>query len=175
MTTDDKDAEVYAFTPPPPRSGDSPRPRRRRSSRLTKTAAGLAVILGAGAGGAAVASATSSGPPTNTPAASASPTTTSSAPNSAFRGGPGRRGFFFPAGPGPIAFGSGFAGPDGAIHGSLTVKGPNGGYETVDTQYGTAEAVSSSSITVKSADGFSQTYTVSASTVVAPARTASSP
>jgi hypothetical protein len=68
-----------------------------------------------------------------------------------------------------MAFGSfGSAGPNGAIHGTFTVKGPNGGYETVDTQYGTAEAVSSSSITVKSADGFSQTYTVSSTTVVGP-------
>jgi hypothetical protein len=57
-------------------------------------------------------------------------------------------------------------GPAGAIHGSFTVKGPRGAYETIDTQYGTAEAVSSSSITVKSEDGFSQTYVVSSSTIV---------
>lgn len=66
---------------------------------------------------------------------------------------------------GPGVFGFGL-GPAGAIHGTFTVKGPNGTYETIDTQYGTAEAVSSSSITVKSADGFSQTYAVSSSTVV---------
>jgi Domain of unknown function (DUF5666) len=66
-----------------------------------------------------------------------------------------------------MAFGLfGIGGPDAPIHCTFTIKGPNGSYETVDTQYGTAEAVSSSSITVKSADGFSQTYTVSSSTVV---------
>ncbi len=166
MSTDDKDAELYPFTPPPPRSGAAP--RRRRHSRLTKTAAGLAVILGTGAGAAAVASATSPGAGSNTPAASASASTTtpSRVP------GPPRRGFFGPgggpAGPGAVGgFGiMGLGGPNGAIHGSFTVKGPKGAYETIDTQYGTAESVSSSSITVKSDDGFSQTYTVGSSTVV---------
>jgi len=52
------------------------------------------------------------------------------------------------------------------VHASWTVKAANGTYQTIDTQYGTAEAVSSSSITVKSADGFSQTYDVSSSTIV---------
>ena len=166
MNDDDKDAELYPFTPPPPRPGGTPRKPHRRS-RLTKTAAGLAVILGAGAGAAAVASATTSGAGPSAPAASASasPTTPPGAP------GPFRRGFFGPGqgGPagmgGPGVFGIG-VGPAGAIHGTFTVKGPNGTYETIDTQYGTAEAVSSSSITVKSADGFSQTYVVSSSTVV---------
>ncbi len=163
MSDDDKDAELYQFTPLPPRTGAAP--RRRRRSRLTKTAAGLAVILGAGAGGAAVASATSAGPASNTPAASASasPTTTPREP------GPGRRGFF-PPGPGPQSLPGGapfgMFGMGGTIHGSFTVKGPSGTYETFDTQYGTAEAVSSSSITVKSADGFSQTYAVGSSTIV---------
>jgi hypothetical protein len=163
MSDDDKDAEFYQFTPPPPRPGVAPRPRRR--SRLTKTAAGLAVILGAGAGGAAVASATSAGPGSSTPAASASasPTNPPRAP------GPVRRGFF-PPGPGPDAQPGagplGMFGMGGTIHGSFTVKGPSGTYETIDTQYGTAEAVSSSSITVKSADGFSQTYVIGSSTIV---------
>jgi hypothetical protein len=168
MTDDKKDAELYQFTPAPPRPGGRPRKPRRR--RLTKTAAGLAVILGAGAGGAAVASATSAGASTNTPAASATPSTSTSpgapVPFRRFPAGPGSA----PAmGPGAMlpfgALGGGF-GSAGAIHGTFTVKGPNGSYETIDTQYGTAEAVSSSSITVKSADGFSQTYTVGSSTVV---------
>jgi hypothetical protein len=160
MNEDDKDAELYQFTPPPPRPNGAPRKPRRR--RLTKTAAGLAVILGAGAGGAAVASATSAGPASNTPAASAP------APGTNASRGPGglRRGFLPP---GPMAAGplGGFGmGLGGAIHGSFTVKGPSGTYETIDTQYGTAEAVSSSSITVKSADGFSQSYSVDSSTIV---------
>lgn len=163
MNDDDKDAELYQFTPPPPRPGGAPRKPRRR--RLTKTAAGLAVILGAGAGGAAVASATSAGPASNTPAASAP------APGTNSSRGPGglRRGFLPPGPGGPMAVGpiGGFGmGLGGAIHGSFTVKGPSGTYETIDTQYGTAEAVSSSSITVKSADGFSQSYSVDSSTIV---------
>jgi hypothetical protein len=163
MNDDDKDAELYQFTPPPPRPGGAPRKPRRR--RLTKTAAGLAVILGAGAGGAAVASATSAGPASNTPAASAPAPGTNSARGP---GGP-RRGFFPPGQGGPMAAGplGGLGmGLGGAIHGSFTVKGPSGNYETIDTQYGTAEAVSSGSITVKSADGFSQSYAVDSSTIV---------
>jgi len=60
----------------------------------------------------------------------------------------------------------GLFGPDGVIHGSYTIKGPSGDYETIDTQYGTAGSVSAGSITVTSADGYKQTYTVDSSTVV---------
>jgi hypothetical protein len=60
----------------------------------------------------------------------------------------------------------GGTGVNGVVHGSFTIKGPDGKYETIDTQFGTAEAVSSNSITVKSADGFSQTYQVGSGTVV---------
>jgi hypothetical protein len=187
MSNDHKDADLYPFTPPPPPPGFSARKPRR--SRLTKTAAGLAVILGAGAGAAAVASATTSSPAT--PAAASSSTTTTT-PSTA----PGRvhRGFF--GGPvgqgGPAAFGAfagkaangpvggfrgpgglggmstlgGLFGPDGVIHGTYTLKGPNGDYETIDTQYGKAGSVSEGSITVTSADGYVQVYTVDSSTVV---------
>lgn len=184
MSNDDRDAELYPFTPPPPPPGAGARKPRR--SRLTKTAAGLAVILGAGAGAAAVASATTSSP---TPAVtSASPTTTTPSttpgrgPRSFFggrfaQGGPAGflpniGGLRAPAGSGRFGgfggfFGLGGAlGPNGAIHGTFTIKGPNGSYETIATQYGTAGTVTASSITVKSADGFSQTYTVDPSTVV---------
>jgi hypothetical protein len=54
----------------------------------------------------------------------------------------------------------------GVVHASYTFKDAQGTYETMDTQTGTAEAVSSSSITVQSADGFSQVYQVSSSTLV---------
>jgi len=60
----------------------------------------------------------------------------------------------------------GLLGPGGVVHGTFTLKGPNGDYETIDTQYGTAGNVTAGSITVTSADGFSQTYTVDSSTVV---------
>ena len=42
----------------------------------------------------------------------------------------------------------------------------NGGYRTVDQQVGDVTSVSSDSITVKSADGFSKTYSIDQNTVV---------
>jgi hypothetical protein len=176
MTTDNQDGNLYPFTPPPPPpAGPSPsgRARRPRPSRLTKTAAGLVLILGAGAGAAAVASATTSGTNSNPAGASATTTPSGSANNGPSTAPvPRNRRSFGPGMPGgPMRF-FGFGGldmgigPGGAIHASYTVKGPNGNYETIDTQYGTAADVSSGSITVKSADGFSQTYTVGSSTVV---------
>ena len=57
-------------------------------------------------------------------------------------------------------------GPGGVVHGQVTVPKSGGGYQTVDVQRGTVTAVSSSSITVKSADGYSATYAVSSSTEV---------
>ena len=59
-------------------------------------------------------------------------------------------------------FGLGF----GAIHGEFTVTAPGGGYETLATQRGTVTAVSSSSITLKSADGFTRSYAIGANTLV---------
>ena len=47
------------------------------------------------------------------------------------------------------------------------VPKPHGGYQTIDTQRGKVTAVSSSSITVKSADGYTKTYQVTHSTDVA--------
>jgi hypothetical protein len=43
---------------------------------------------------------------------------------------------------------------------------PGGGYRTIDTQRGTVTAVSGSSITVKSSDGYIKTYQVTSSTHV---------
>ena len=54
----------------------------------------------------------------------------------------------------------------GAIHGEFVAPDGSGGYRTVDTQTGNATSVSSDSITVKSADGFTKTYQVSSSTNV---------
>jgi hypothetical protein len=59
----------------------------------------------------------------------------------------------------------------GGLHGEFTVKKPDGsGYETVATQTGQVTAVSPSSITVKSEDGFSRTYSVDENTVVGSGR-----
>lgn len=77
---------------------------------------------------------------------------------------PGRH-FGFPGGfPGPIGFG--FGGAGGALHGQFVIAKSGGGYQTVDVQRGKVTAVSSSSITVKSTDGFSATYAVAGSTIV---------
>ncbi len=72
-------------------------------------------------------------------------------------GGPGM-------GPG-MGMGKGMAGGF-AIHGSFVTPKQGGGYQTVDTQRGTVTGVSATSITVKSVDGFTATYTVSATTRV---------
>jgi hypothetical protein len=68
---------------------------------------------------------------------------------------------------GPGLFGHGGFGPGfGAIHGEFTTPAPGGGYQTLATQRGTVTAVSPSSITVKSEDGFARTYGVDGNTVV---------
>jgi len=174
----------------------SPTPKRRarssRRSRITKTAAGLALVMGTGTGVAAVVVATSSSPRASLAAASSATTTTdpasttttspaatttttpSNSPAVTTPSVPGELGRprFFGGGRFGLGVGPGFLGPimgmgqGGVVHASYTFKGPNGDYETVDTQYGTAQAVSSSSITVKSADGFSQTYEVGSGTLV---------
>ena len=82
-----------------------------------------------------------------------------------------------PQGPRGGRMGPGFGGPGGrpgmgigmamgGIHGEFTTKAPGGGYQTVATQRGEATAVSAGSITVKSEDGFSRTYTVDDNTLV---------
>jgi hypothetical protein len=54
----------------------------------------------------------------------------------------------------------------GAIHGTFVTPKQGGGYQTVDTQQGTVTAVSTTSITVTSSDGFTKTYLVTADTIV---------
>lgn len=51
------------------------------------------------------------------------------------------------------------------LHGELTVQGKDG-VKTVDTQLGVITAVSSSSLDVKSSDGYTQTWTLTAETKV---------
>jgi hypothetical protein len=52
------------------------------------------------------------------------------------------------------------------LHGSAVIAKSGGGSETVDVQRGTVTEVSSSSITVKSSDGYTFTYAVNSSTFV---------
>jgi hypothetical protein len=68
-------------------------------------------------------------------------------------------------------FGMGGFGRFGGIHGEFTIRKPDGtGFQTVATQTGEVTAVSPSSITVKSEDGFSRTYSVDENTVVGAGR-----
>lgn len=147
--------------------GDNPpgTTRKRHHSRVTKTAAGLALVLGAGAG-AVVMTTTSGGVAklASSTARTSAARPARDAPGGGFAwamDGSGPRGRFHPGR--SLAFPG--VGAGGVVHGSYTVRGPNG-YETLDTQVGTVEAVSSSSVTVKSADGYSQKYSVVATTVV---------
>ncbi len=65
-------------------------------------------------------------------------------------------------GPGLVA--GGFAGR--GLHGSFVVEDPDGGYQTVLTQQGTATDVSETSITVRSDDGFVATYRLTDESIV---------
>jgi hypothetical protein len=58
----------------------------------------------------------------------------------------------------------------GALHGTLVRPKPGGGTVTVEIQNGAVTAVSQSSITLKSDDGFTRTYGVTSSTSVAARR-----
>ena len=117
----------------------SKRPRSWRSFLL----AGVAVVAMAGGAGVAVAVG-SSGAPANA-------ATTASQVQS----------------PTPIHPGmGGMGGHLPIIHGQAVLAKRGGGYQTVDYQRGAVTAVSTGSITVKSTDGFTQTYVITGSTIV---------
>jgi hypothetical protein len=73
-----------------------------------------------------------------------------------------------PPGGGPFAFGGpgALGGLFGAVHGTAVVPKPGGGYQTIAFQNGKVTAVSSTSVTLHSADGYSRTYQVTSSTLV---------
>ena len=130
----------------------------RSWSRRPYILAGVAVAALLGGAGAALAATNSPGPLASPSAAAATP-----APLPMPSGQqPGR------PGPGYRRFGGGFGfgGLFGALHGQLVVAKPGGGYQTVDVQTGQVTAVSTASITLKSADGFTRSYTVTSSTLV---------
>ena len=124
----------------------------RSRTRRPYILAGVAVAALLGGAGAALAS-TDSGTPAAQSSVAATP-----APS------PGQPGT---AGPGARHFGGGFRfGMFGALHGQFVMAKPGGGYQTVDVQNGQVTAVSSTSITLKSSDGFTHSYTISGSTIV---------
>jgi hypothetical protein len=73
---------------------------------------------------------------------------------------PGQGGDFAPNGLGGMG-----SGVSAAVHSEYVVE-ENGQYVTKVAQLGTVSAVSSGSVTVKSSDGFTRTYTLSGETVV---------
>jgi hypothetical protein len=124
----------------------------------------LGVLAGAGA---AVAATSSSGQPAAPGAsASSSPSPSPSAVRPHF---PPKGSWRMPApGGGPFAFGGpgALGGLFGAVHGTVVVPKSGGGYQTVAFQNGKVTAVSSTSITLHSADGYSHSYQVTSSTLV---------
>lgn len=132
-------------------------PRRRfpRSLLLVGTTA-LVVVTGAGVAAAAVLSPSPAPTPTATDTAtpSASPSGTPSETTPGHGRGWGRK--------------MGFGGP--ALHGEFVVPDGQGTYATIATQNGEVTAVDQDSITVKSEDGYSRTYTLTEDTLVNAAR-----
>lgn len=74
-------------------------------------------------------------------------------------GGPALRPGFGPGG-GPMGLLGGLAGGGKLLHGEATVGKPGGGTNVLRFQNGTISAINGSTMTVKSTDGFSATYTV---------------
>jgi hypothetical protein len=144
---------------------------RSREARLRPILV-LAVASIALAGGAGIAyAATHAGNKTaadSTPASQLQAPAASPSPSAGpWHGGHGPGGF---GGFGRMGGFGGFGGPGlgfgDVLHGQFTTPKAGGGYQTVDVQRGTVTAVSTSSITVKSADGYSATYAVTSSTEV---------
>ncbi|HZN14809.1 MAG TPA: DUF5666 domain-containing protein [Acidimicrobiales bacterium] len=90
-------------------------------------------------------------------AAAQTDTSTSTAPT------PGVAGTAIAGKPGP---GGPHFGMGGGIHGEFVTPKDGGGYQTVATQVGEVTAVSASSITLKSADGYTKAYAVNDNTMV---------
>jgi hypothetical protein len=137
---------------------------RHRAAARPLVFAGVAAVAlagGAGAGYAATHSHSAANTPAAVVAAGSTPTPTPSASKGNGKTPFIHRGFRF----GGIGLGLGpFGG--GVVHGQVTVPKSGGGYQTLDIQDGTVTAVSSTSVTVKSADGFVASYSVTSNTLV---------
>jgi hypothetical protein len=126
-------------------------PSPRWSKRQTLAAVGIAVVIG-GLGGAAIFAATGGD------ARASGPGRHGGQWGPGGPGGPpGGPGGWQPAGPGGPG---GPAGPGRAapLHGEFVVSGETGGFVTELTQTGVVTSISATSLTAKSADGFTQTY-----------------
>ena len=143
----------------------------RSRSRVGTGVAIAAVAIGAiGLGGVAYAATTSGSSPSpsakpgyGSPAQPGSGGANGYAPR---QGGGMPGGMMGDRGRGGMGMGGLGMGLGGAIHGTVVTPKQGGGYQTVDGQRGTVTDVSSTSITVKSEDGFTKTYVVTADTLV---------
>lgn len=157
-------------------------PKRKLSlrGRALKVGVGIGAAAGVAVGAALIAgAATSSGSTpqtsstTGSSAASPSDSSSSSSSSTTTPSNTPSNGSTNVPGPGPrsgYAFGPGMGAGGPVIHGQYTVQGPNG-YETLDTRTGTVSDVSNTSgstwsLTVKSSDGTSATFTVDSGTSV---------
>lgn len=151
MNSDTTSPSLAAQHSPDEPTWGAPRPHRGWSSRQTLAAVGVAAVIAA-FGGAAIYAATSGG------ANDMGRSWHGRGPGDPGFGGPGFGGQGFggqgPGGPG------GWNPPAAALHGEFVVPDGNGAYTTVLTQTGVLTAVSDTSITAKSADGFTQIYTI---------------
>jgi hypothetical protein len=130
-------------------------------SRRPYIIAGVVVAALLGGAGAALAATDSPLPAASSSAAVTNPSSSPAPPGAAPPGAPAFR--HLGRGPG---FGANLFGMFGALHGQFVVAKSGGGYQTIDVQSGQVTAVSSTSITIKSADGFTKSYPVASSTLV---------
>jgi len=130
----------------------------RRTRRLPRSITAIAVALGLTLGAAGIAA-----------AASPSPAPSGKAPAVAGASGDGERMGRKLGHRGDKHRGDKPRGPRGmgrALHGEVVVGDGKGGFRTVAFQRGEVTAVSATAITVKSADGFSRSYALTATTKV---------
>jgi hypothetical protein len=139
----------------------------RSGIRMRRVAAAAATGLGLTLGAAGIAAAASD--PTPSPTASGGTTAQTPSGGAVPGGPPGTRRHHGPGG-GPGGFGGHGLGAPGAVRGEFVVPDGNGGWRTVQMQRGTVTAVSTTSLTVKSADGVSKTYVLTKDTRVNAAR-----
>lgn len=161
----DRSDTVDSASPPAPTVAGG----GRRGVRALVIAAAVLALVAAGAFGALLAGGTGDDQPTALVGAASSTDGDDSDEDSADDGAQGDRARGHGRGP----FGHGMGGPGllggpvgRGLHGSFVVTGPDGGYQTVLTQRGTATAVSDTSITVESEDGFEATYRLTDDSVV---------
>ena len=134
----------------------SPKARRPRWNRWIGGLAAVGIGVALGAAGIAAA-------------ADPTPTPSPGAQGQAVQPGPPPEGMGMRHGMGRGERGPGGLGMRGAVHGEFVV--PDGtGWRTVAMQRGVVTSVSSTALTVKSKDGYTKTYVITADTMVNAAR-----